>query len=125
MPEPRPTIVLVYNADSGLFGALTDSVHKIVSPETYACRLCALTYGLVAMRSSWRAYLESLPWPRVFLHRDEFHARYPGTDHPLPAVFLEQDGRLETLLSADALNATDSLDTLIDSMRTALESAVR
>jgi hypothetical protein len=37
------SLVFVYNADSGVFNTLSDIAHKIFSPETYACNLCALT----------------------------------------------------------------------------------
>ena len=52
MKEKRPSnrsLILVYNADSGFFNALADSAHKLLSPSTYDCRLCALTYGAIQM----------------------------------------------------------------------------
>lgn len=44
------TLIFVYNAKSGLISAFGDMVHKIVSPATYPCSLCALTYGAVCAR---------------------------------------------------------------------------
>jgi len=43
-------LIFVYNADSGLLNAMKDWAHKIVSPETYPCSLCALTYNNLGMR---------------------------------------------------------------------------
>ena len=48
-----PTFLFVYNADSGPLKALFDFGHKIVSPGTYPCSLCRLTYGPFGMRREW------------------------------------------------------------------------
>ena len=37
-------LVVVYNAKSGGLNAVLDYVHKMVSPKTYNCNLCKLTY---------------------------------------------------------------------------------
>ena len=36
-------LILVYNADNGLFNAVTDWSHKFFSPQTYQCSLCRYT----------------------------------------------------------------------------------
>jgi hypothetical protein len=38
-------LLFVYNADSGLFNSIAEAAHKIVSPQTYRCDLCRITYG--------------------------------------------------------------------------------
>ena len=43
--NPRPGLIFVCNADSGLSSTMTDIGHKIFSAETYACSLCALAHG--------------------------------------------------------------------------------
>jgi len=60
-------IIFVYNADAGFMSGVMDSLHKAISPETYECALCALTYGLLTMDKTWRAYLQSLPFNAVFI----------------------------------------------------------
>jgi len=107
-----PTLVFVYNADSGVFNALTDAAHKIFSPRTYACNLCALTYGAARMRGEWKEFLDGLGLPLEFLHADELAARYNLTDVPLPAVFTKGGGGLSVLLGADSINACRTLDEL-------------
>ena len=106
------TLVFVYNADSGVFNALTDAAHKIFSPRTYACNLCALTYGAVQMRGEWKEFLDGLGLPLEFLHADELAARYDLNDVPLPAVFTKGGGRLSVLLSAESINVCRTLDEL-------------
>ena len=56
-------LVFVYNADSGLFNAVSDAAHKIFSPRTYQCNLCALTHSAIGMRREWKQFLDSLDVP--------------------------------------------------------------
>ena len=107
-------MLFVYNADGTVFGLLSDAAHKALSPRTYQCDLCRLTYGLVRQKPQWRSFVSSLPVPAAFLHRDEFRHRYPGcASAPLPAIFVQSDGgSLELLISAAELSAVQKLDEL-------------
>ena len=111
-PTEGATLVFVYNADSGVFNALTDAAHKIFSPRTYACNLCALTYGAVQMRGEWREFLDGLGLPLEFLYADELASRYGLEGVSLPAVFTKNADRLKVLAGADAVNACRTLDDL-------------
>jgi hypothetical protein len=82
----RPRLLFVYNADSGLFNTLADIGHKIFAPQTYACRLCAITHGWFNERAAWRDFIRSLDADCEFLHRDDLHRRYPACGAELPAV---------------------------------------
>jgi hypothetical protein len=62
----KPVLVFVYNADSGVFNTLSDIAHKIFSPETYACNLCALTHTNFGMRGEWKRLLKRLVCPSNF-----------------------------------------------------------
>ena len=109
-----PTLIFVYNANAGILSALGDMVHKIVSPATYPCSLCALTYGPFAMRAQWRKFLAGLPYARLFLYRDEVHGDLGMTNLPLPAILLARGpGTPEVLVNADELNALPDLAALI------------
>ncbi|TGE28434.1 hypothetical protein [Hymenobacter metallicola] len=101
-------LVFVYNADAGLFGAVLDLAHKLVSPTTYPCSLCAITYG-VRMRPEWKAFIAGLPIDSEFLHRDELAALYPWlSDTPLPAVFMkDRHGELTPFIAAAELKSID------------------
>ncbi|GAB7027201.1 hypothetical protein JCM15764A_24490 [Geotalea toluenoxydans] len=96
-------IIFVYNADSGLFNTLTDIAHKVFSPETYSCNLCAITHGNFGMRQEWKDFLETLEISMQFLHRDEFHERYGMQGLALPAVLVQEGGQLRLLVSADEI----------------------
>ncbi|UHD16925.1 hypothetical protein [Thiocapsa bogorovii] len=105
----RVRLLFVYNADSGLFNAMADIGHKIFSPETYACRLCAITYGLLSEKAEWREFVSSIDAECEFLHRDEFHKREPGLAATLPAVFRVTDEGPKLCLDALALNGCSSI----------------
>lgn len=108
----RPQLIFVYNADSGLFNTVTDIAHKILSPGTYACRLCALTHGHFTVREEWVAFLKMLDADCEFLHRDELAARYGVRDAELPAIFLKDDAGLRLWIDAATLRGCASLDAL-------------
>lgn len=110
----KKSILFVYNADSGLFNTLTDIAHKIFAPQTYECNLCAITYGNFTIRAEWKEFLETLDHELEFLHRDEFAGRYPALSPALPAIFLKEGDRLEPLITADEINACESIAELKD-----------
>ncbi len=108
----KQRLVFVYNADSGVFNLFADIAHKIISPATYACNLCALTHTNFGMKKDWKAFLESLNRPLEFLHADEFRNKYKSGKVELPAVFAESDGDLNLIINAAEINACESLDDL-------------
>ncbi|MFL6285628.1 MAG: hypothetical protein ACJ74Q_21030 [Pyrinomonadaceae bacterium] len=113
MSVERSALVFVYNADSGVFNALADAAHKIFSPRTYACNLCALTHTALGMRGEWKSFLEGLGRPLEFLHADELKSRYGLEGVPLPAVFeRDDDGSVRLFVGADAINACGTLNDL-------------
>lgn len=116
-------LILVYNADNGFFNAVTDWSHKFFSPATYQCNLCRFTFGLTGMLVPWKNYLELLPFPVTFLHRDEFRAVFPQyATLPLPVILAEKSGRAEILLSAEDIHVTEGLSGLIGLMQARLEN---
>ena len=107
-------LLIVYNADAGPLAALFDMAHKIVSPATYPCCLCAVTYGVVAMKPAWRDYLSALPLPAAFFHRPDFRAAYPSlAGEPLPLIAREDNGVATVLLAATDLARLTTVDRLI------------
>ncbi|OSZ72435.1 hypothetical protein CAP39_03595 [Sphingomonas sp. IBVSS1] len=111
-------LVIVYNANAGILAGVMDSVHKIVSPSTYPCQLCAVTYGLTSMRREWRAFLDETGLETVFHHRPDFRAAFPhAADWPLPLVAVEDGGQLTQLVTAADFTAIPDLPTLIRVVR--------
>ena len=105
-------LLFVYNADSGLFNTLADMGHKIFSPETYRCDLCALTHGYFQERAEWKSFVASLGVECRFQHRDEFRRDWPADATSLPAVFRLEEGRPIPCLDRDAIATCGDLDGL-------------
>jgi len=110
--EGAGALVFVYNARSGVYNALADAAHKIFSPGTYACNLCALTHNAVRMRGEWKRFLEGLGAELEFLHADELESRYGLEGVPLPAVFEREGDGLRVIVGADEINACATLGEL-------------
>lgn len=114
MESPPPDLLIVYNARSGVFSALADALHKAISPDTYPCSLCAVTYGAVSMRGEWRAFLDRLPGAKRFYHSDDFAAAFPGLAIRLPAILVQQgSGIPRVLVDAGELNTVTDLAALM------------
>lgn len=112
----KTEVVFIYNARSGWGNALMDSIHKVVSPATYSCALCQLTYGLVGERSSWRDFILSLPMQVRFVHLDEMEVElqvFIDQNDGAPAVVEHDTSGYRLLLSATDLNGFGSLEELM------------
>ncbi len=108
----KSKLIFVYNAESGFFNLLTGVAHKIFSPQTYSCNLCAITHSNFGMKKEWKEYLESLHTPLEFLHADEFKTKYQFEKAELPAIFKEENGSLILMANAAAINECSSVDEL-------------
>ena len=117
MTQSNTRLLIVYNADGGIFNALAHAVHKAVWPDTYPCSLCAITYGAVSMRRQWRDYLKGLPIEKVFHHRDDFAAAYEGHAFKLPAILISCVGEAPRMLvSSEELDRIADVDELIEAV---------
>jgi hypothetical protein len=106
-------LVFVYNADRGFFNMMADISHKVLSPSTYPCNLCALTHGAFSIRKEWRDFLAKIKPPLTFLHRDEFRKEFKLEDE-LPAIYIK-DLRTEELrpfIDATTLKTLTGLEDL-------------
>ncbi|MDC8003194.1 GTPase [Aureisphaera galaxeae] len=109
-------LIFVYNADSGFVDKLLDNVHKIVSPSTYDCNLCTITFGKFTEDDLWKSYRQSSDHEMKFLHKDEFLNTYrskwlPKYDFP---VVLSENKELEVFIDATTLNEMNSSEELIE-----------
>ena len=112
-------LIFIYNAKSCLVNELIDFAHKIISPETYDCNLCAITYGTFAMEKNWANYIQELPVKSIFTYKDKLVDRKLKKTK-LPAVFIRDKEKLDELISANEINNINNLDDLIRVLDTRL-----
>ncbi|WP_289644934.1 GTPase [Maribacter aestuarii] len=111
-------LILVYNADSGVRNLIVDGAHKILSPSTYACNLCDITFGNFRENKIWKKFrkqLEAQATELEFLHKDEFAKAYKskfGYKFTFP-IILVQGNDLEIFVSTDELNELKNAEGLI------------
>ncbi len=107
-------LILVYHADSGGWQALWDSTHKLLSPATYACSLCALTHGLCGEVGAWKSFRRRHPGVVTVMHRDEFRSGFPECAIRTPCVMQVADGSdLMEVLGTQSIAACIDVDGLI------------
>ena len=104
-------LVFVYNANSDLFSTVTGFAHKILSPSTYQCQLCTLTYTNFSVKREWKSFVDSLPVKTVFLYKDEFEKEFITQVH-FPAVFILQNDTVKAIISDNEIENCKSSDEL-------------
>lgn len=111
-------LIFVYNSDGTIASLVKETAHKLVSPGTYPCNLCKITYPGVTMQNDWRKFIQSLPHEVIFLHRDEFRKQYPNQkDDQLPAAFTEGASGLSLLIAHTEINKANNVGELIETVR--------
>ena len=113
-------VLFVYNANSGAANAVLDSMHKILSPSTYDCKLCELTFGTFSENRVWKKFRQNSNYKFQFLHKDEFLKRYKSKWLPkydFPVALLIGNDAMELLISSEdfeALKTTRQLIALVE-----------
>lgn len=121
---PEPTLLLVYHADSGRWNALWDIAHKVISPGSYSCTLCALTHGALSERRAWKDFRERHPNRLEILHRDEFHRRHPQVEAATPCALARQaDGTWLTAMDPADIHGCAGVEDLIERLARLLAQA--
>ncbi|SHJ48097.1 GTPase [Pseudozobellia thermophila] len=109
-------LIFVYNADSGLRNKVMDSVHKLLSPHTYECNLCDITFGVFTENKVWKKFRETRGIAMEFLHKDEFRKTYAskfGSKFTYPVVLAATDDALQLFVGTETLNGLEDSKELI------------
>ncbi|WP_298479258.1 GTPase [uncultured Maribacter sp.] len=110
-------LIFVYNANSGWHNSVLDSLHKVVSPNTYACSLCDVTYGAFSENEIWKKFRERSTVKMEFLHKDEFVKKYkvPKVNvYDYPVILKSVNGELESFVNANEINDLKKAQDLIN-----------
>lgn len=116
MESDLKKLLLVYNADAGLGNKLLDGLHKAVSPKTYNCQLCFLTYGLITEKRRWKEFRKTFHLPMLFLYKDQFVKYYGskfGHKFEYPVILAETSTGIELVVSKSTLENMEGLEDLI------------
>jgi hypothetical protein len=108
-------LILVYNANSGAVSAMLESAHKLLSPNTYDCKLCDLTFGIFSENKHWKAFRETSDIEMVFLHKDEFLKQYKSKWLPkynFPVILLEEDQAFHIFMSNKDFETMETVEEL-------------
>ncbi|WP_420572055.1 GTPase [Kordia sp.] len=111
-------IIFIYNAKSGKVNSLLDMAHKLISPKTYQCKLCAITHDAFAENKLWRQFRETTKLPLEFLHNDEFEKKYKNIDTKYPVIFLEEHQKLKEWIPKSEIENVENSEALIHLIET-------
>ena len=111
--EDESELIFIYNAKSGLVNEFLDFAHKIVSPSTYNCNLCALSYGNFSMKKKWSDYISSLPVKSTFTYKDKV-SEYGYNNIELPSIIFRNGSRSKVIISSEEINKLKKIDQLIN-----------
>ena len=111
--EDESRLIFIYNAKSGLVNEFLDFAHKIVSPSTYNCNLCAISYGNFTMKRKWSDYISSLPVRSTFTYKDKV-SEYGYNNIELPSIIFRNGSRSKVILSSEEINKLKKIDQLIN-----------
>jgi hypothetical protein len=107
-------LIFVYNATLSLDSLAKEFAAEVLKRRPAECQLCSITYSLAFKKRAWKAYLGQLPLETKFYLKDQFLRKYQHTGEGFPAAFLEKEGNLRLLISADVMNALESVEQLTD-----------
>jgi len=114
-------LVFIYNANSGKINALLDAGHKLFSPSTYQCSLCALTYDTFTENNIWKTFRKESDLEMEFYHKDEFEAKFPEVNIMYPSVLKLKNNQLTTVITPEVLNTISDVNTLITQLKLLLK----
>lgn len=109
-------LIFVYNAKSGTRNAILDAGHKLFSPSTYQCSLCALTHNTFSETKQWKEFRTKTTVEMVFFHSDEFEATFSKTTYSYPIVLSEKDSKFKIFMTSEELDETETLEQLINTI---------
>jgi len=106
-------LLFVYNIERGNLSDMPDYHQTVSSVKTPRCNLFALIYSPVGMKKAWKRFISDLGFPCRYLYHDEFQQISGEQYPPLPAVYIHSGKSFHELISAEEINRTGSVDTLI------------
>ena len=111
-------LIFIYNAKSGVTNALFDWAHKIISPNTYECNLCTITYNNLGKEKKWREFLENINIESRFYYIDHLkNLHFVKSPSELPCIYLKKDKNVTLIIDSDELNSFNNVNELIEKLK--------
>jgi len=101
-------LTFVYNVNSDLISRMIGFSHKVISPQTYPCKICSLTWSSLHMQKEWAEFIRELPFKVRFEYRDQWK-----TCQKFPLVLLKEKGETRVLLYPEQINKFETVQELI------------
>ena len=115
-------LIFIYNAKSGLVKEMIDFAHKIVSPETYECNLCAISYNTFTKKKRWSDYINSLPIKSVFTYKNKVSSLDKELSNlEFPTILLRNGVELNEIISRNEINNINNINQLISLLNERLD----
>ncbi|OED39555.1 hypothetical protein AB832_03980 [Flavobacteriaceae bacterium (ex Bugula neritina AB1)] len=109
-------LLFVYNANSSILNKYIDLAHKIISPTTYSCDLCALTHGSFSEKKEWKEFRENTSHIFRFQYKNDFIASYKNEKYQkfqFPVILERKKDDFHIVLDAKKLKSMQSAEDLI------------
>jgi hypothetical protein len=113
-------LIFVYNASSGVNNSLLDSVQKLLKPESYECKLCELTFGVISENKTWKAFRKQSDMEMIFLHKEEYQKKFKSKFeqlYDLPVVLYQDNYDLSLVIGKEELNQIEEVEILIEKIK--------
>ena len=115
-------IIFIYNASDNLSSVMFDFIHKIISPNTYQCSLCKITYGNFKKYDEWESYLQSIPYEIEFLYRNNYKDYYKDIEvEEFPIALIQNEDSYQIILLKKDFDSCNDLKELIQIIEKNLE----
>lgn len=110
------TILMVYNANSGLISSSFGALHKIISPKTYQCNLCKITHGAFKEKKEWTDFVKKSKHNFKFMYSDEFEERFKQK-FSYPCVLSKNEASFDIILDNQTMKSFSNLEDLINEIK--------
>lgn len=113
-------LIFIYNAYSGRLNSLIDIGHKLLSPSTYKCSLCAFTHDTFSESIKWKNFREESGITMEFFHKDEFEEKFKISHLSYPSIIKYENDHFSTVLDKQLLDNIKNVEELIERLNITL-----
>ena len=106
-------LYFIYNANNDFISIISDFIHKEISPKTYPCELCSLSYGTFTKKNKWKEFLNELNHEYSFVYKNENHG-LEFDEKKLPMIIIKSSKETQILVTKEELKNCSNVEALIN-----------